>query len=93
MKCRHCESILEHVFIDLGFSPPSNAYLSIEDLDKIEVYLPIKIFVCDNCWLVQTKDYATADTFFDHDYAYFSSFSKSWLKHAKEYVEMISESL
>ncbi len=93
MKCRHCESILEHVFIDLGFSPPSNAYLSIEDLDKIEVYLPLKIFVCDNCWLVQTKDYATADTFFDHDYAYFSSFSKSWLKHAKQYVEMISESL
>lgn len=93
MKCRNCRNNLEHVFIDLGFSPPSNDYLSTDDLDKGECYLPLKIFVCDQCWLVQTKDYAKYDALFDSDYAYFSSFSNSWLEHAKQYVEMISELL
>ena len=93
MKCRHCRNELEHVFIDLGFSPPSNAYLSIDDLNKGERYLPLKIFVCDQCWLAQTKDYAKQDTFFGSDYAYFSSFSNSWLEHVEQYVEMITELL
>jgi hypothetical protein len=92
MKCRHCSSELEHTFLDLGFAPPSNAYLSKSDLTKPEKYYPLKVMVCDKCWLVQTEDYAQADELFDSDYAYFSSTSSSWLEHAKHYVEkMIKE--
>jgi len=93
MKCRHCKSQLEHLFLDLGFAPPSNAYLDELDLENAENYYPLKIFICDNCWLAQTVDYAQADKLFDSDYAYFSSYSSSWLKHAKQYVVMISELL
>ena len=93
MKCRHCSNNLNHTFIDLGFSPPSNAYLSKQDLDTEEIYLPLKIFICDQCWLAQTKDFVKQDALFVSDYAYFSSFSDSWLKHAKHYAEMITELL
>jgi hypothetical protein len=89
MKCRHCSSELTHTFLDLGFAPPSNAYLTKEDLTKFEKYYPLKVMVCDQCWLVQTEDYAQADELFDSEYAYFSSTSKGWLDHAKCYYEMI----
>ncbi len=89
MNCRHCYKPLEHVFLDLGFAPPSNAYLLDVDLKRPECYFPLKLFVCLNCWLVQTEDYASADELFSHDYAYFSSVSTSWLAHAKRYAEMI----
>lgn len=87
MNCRHCKALLKHVFLDLGFAPPSNAYLGKEDLNHPEVYFPLKIKVCDQCWLVQTEDYVQADKLFGHDYAYFSSTSPSWLTHAKKYAE------
>ena len=93
MKCRHCGELLETTFIDLGFAPPSNAYLSKGDLDLPEINFPLKIYVCSNCWLVQTHDYAEVDELFSKDYAYFSSTSRSWLKHAKDYCEDISEFL
>lgn len=93
MNCRHCGSILEHTFLDLGFAPPSNAYLSKEDLNKPELYYPLKLKVCTKCWLVQTEDYAQADQLFSPDYAYFSSTSSSWLKHAKRYSEDMIHSL
>ncbi len=93
MNCRHCRASLEHVFLDLGFAPPSNAYLSDADLKKPESYYPLKLFVCAHCWLVQTEDYASADELFSNDYAYFSSVSTSWLTHAKRYVEMITPRL
>ena len=93
MNCRHCKTELEHCFIDLGFAPPSNAYLSESDLRKPEQYFPLKLFVCEICWLVQTEDYVEADELFSNDYAYFSSVSQSWLEHAKNYVEMITERL
>lgn len=89
MNCRHCSAPLEHVFLDLGFAPPSNAYLSSNDLNKPELNFPLKLFVCGHCWLVQTEDYARADELFCHDYAYFSSVSKSWLDHAAQYAQMI----
>lgn len=91
MNCRHCHHPLEHVFLDLGFAPPSNAYLSKADLAKPERYYPLKLFVCAHCWLVQTEDYAQADELFSHDYAYFSSVSQSWLTHAARYAEMITK--
>jgi hypothetical protein len=92
MKCRHCGMPLAHTFLDLGFAPPSNAYLNQADLSKPEKYYPLKIKVCEHCWLVQTEDYAQADDLFSPDYAYFSSTSSSWLAHAKLYAKrMIHE--
>jgi SAM-dependent methyltransferase len=87
MKCRHCRSQLTHMFLDLGFAPPSNAYLNEVDLAKPEKYYPLKIKVCDQCWLIQTEDYAQADELFSADYAYFSSTSSSWLAHAESYAK------
>ncbi len=93
MNCRHCAHPLEHVFLDLGFAPPSNAYLSQADLSKSERYYPLKLFVCEHCWLVQTDDYTEADELFSDDYAYFSSVSQSWLAHAAGYTDMITKRL
>jgi len=93
MNCRHCGAPLIHTFLDLGFAPPSNAYLSKEDLIKPEKYYPLNIKVCDQCWLVQTEDYAQADELFSPDYAYFSSTSSGWLDHAKRYSKQMAEML
>jgi hypothetical protein len=93
MNCRHCSNHLEHKFLDLGFAPPSNAYLTVSDLDQPELYYPLKLQVCTHCWLVQTEDYAQADKLFSPDYAYFSSTSAGWLAHAKSYVEGMTEKL
>ncbi|MBS1197807.1 MAG: C-methyltransferase [Proteobacteria bacterium] len=93
MKCRHCKHRLEHTFIDLGFAPPSNAYLAAEDLNRPEKYFPLRVKVCDQCWLVQTEDYAQADELFCSDYAYFSSTSTSWLDHAARYSEKMRQEL
>lgn len=93
MKCRHCQNSLQHTFLDLGFAPPSNAYLTSDDLNRPEKYFPLKVMVCEHCWLVQTEDYAQADELFSADYAYFSSTSSSWLDHAKGYVEGVVSQL
>ena len=77
MKCRFCKNNLQHVFLDLGFAPPSNSYLSKDDLYVPEEKFPLKLYVCDACWLVQTEDYSRANELFSNDYAYFSSTSKS----------------
>ena len=89
MNCRNCNHQLEHGFVDLGFSPPSNSYLKKEDLNRAETAYPLRTYVCDKCWLVQTEDYATAEEIFHDEYAYFSSTSQSWLRHASDYVDMI----
>lgn len=93
MNCRHCAQPLEHVFLDLGFAPPSNAYLTADDLHAPETWYPLKLYVCAHCWLVQTDDYARADELFRADYAYFSSTSSTWLEHARRYVEAMRERL
>lgn len=93
MKCRHCDSPLEHTFLDLGFAPPSNAYLTATDLARPEKYYPLKIKVCDQCWLVQTEDYTQADELFSSDYAYFSSTSTGWVAHAARYAEKMTGQL
>jgi len=94
MKCRHCQTELILSLIDLGTAPPSNAYLSENKLHASEKYFPLRVLVCEECFLVQTEDYADADELFAEDYAYFSSFSTTWLKHADEYVgEMASRFL
>ena len=93
MKCRHCSSQDLSKFLNLGFAPPSNAYLNKAGLQKAELYYPLRVNVCEQCLLVQTEDYAEADQFFSPDYAYFSSISSSWLEHAKNYSEKIIKSL
>lgn len=93
MNCRHCGEPLKHTFLDLGFAPPSNAYLSEAELSAPEIYFPLKLKVCDNCWLVQTEDYAKAELFFSKDYAYFSSTSTGWLEHAARYCQSMTERL
>ncbi len=87
MKCRHCAAELERVCLDLGSAPPSNAYLSEAALRAPEIWYPLRLLVCERCWLVQTEDHAGRDALFGDDYAYFSSFSSSWLAHARAYVE------
>ncbi len=90
MNCRGCGTPLVLPLIDLGTSPPSNAYLRAEQLEQAEQWVPLKVAVCQACWLVQTEDYTCADSLFDADYAYFSSFSSTWLAHADRYVaEMV----
>ena len=93
MNCRHCGHPLTFPLLDLGFAPPSNAYLTQADLVQPERYYPLKLFVCDACWLVQTEDYASREALFDADYAYFSSTSESWLAHARHYASSITETL
>ncbi len=93
MNCRHCSNPLRFVFIDMVNAPPSNSYLTEEQLNEIEAYYPLKVFVCEKCFLVQIDEYKHHDEIFSQDYAYFSSFSKSWLKHSEEYVEMITTRL
>ena len=87
MKCRHCGSDVSHVLVDLGVAPPSNAYLTKMALKRPEKYFPLRVLVCESCWLVQAEAYSRAAELFNEEYAYFSSFSTEWLKHSKRYVD------
>lgn len=91
MKCRHCGSPADLPFVDLGSAPPSNAYLTKEALNAPEKWFPLRVMVCTNCWLVQTEDYAHFSELFAADYAYFSSFSSTWLAHAERYVADVAQ--
>ncbi len=86
MKCRHCDAMLKLPLVDLGSAPPSNAYLTEQNLHTPEQWFPLRVLVCESCWLVQTEDFTRADALFDADYAYFSGFSQSWLQHSERYV-------
>ncbi len=89
-KCRFCNFELKSVFADLGETPLSNSFLKHIDLTKFEKKFPLKVFVCGNCFLVQVPEFETPNKIFS-DYAYFSSYSKSWLQHVENYVDMVSE--
>jgi len=91
MKCRHCGAELKLTLVDLGSAPPSNAYLTVEKLQNPEKCFPLRVLVCEQCWLVQTEDFAQADELFDADYAYFSAFSSSWLAHSERYVSEMAK--
>jgi SAM-dependent methyltransferase len=93
MKCRHCSSPLGLTLIDLGSAPPSNAYLTVESLNRPERWFPLRVLVCECCWLVQTQDFADAHELFDAEYAYFSGVSSSWVEHARRYVDHMAETL
>src|ERR1700678_3155465 len=91
MQCRFCKTELKHVFIDLVNSPPSNSFLSREQLNEPEVFYPLKVFTCHNCFLVQIDEYKKSDAIFNNEYVYFSSFSTSWLEHCRNYTEKMTE--
>ena len=93
MRCRNCESTLVQKVLDLGSAPPSNAYLNAKNLRGPETGYPLVIRVCHSCWLVQTEDFAAPDEIFDGDYAYFSAYSRSWLEHAKSFVDQAQRRL
>lgn len=93
MKCRHCGAPLALTLIDLGSAPPSNAYLSRDGLEKPERWYPLRVLVCERCWLVQTQDFADAHELFDGEYAYFSSFSSTWVEHARRYIDTMTARL
>ena len=87
--CRFCGTPLRHTFVDLGMSPLCESYIAREQLNQMEPFYPLHVFVCSKCFLVQLLEYVRPEHIFT-EYAYFSSFSASWLQHAKNYVEMIS---
>jgi C-methyltransferase C-terminal domain/Putative zinc binding domain/Methyltransferase domain len=89
-SCRFCGTPLTHVFADLGMSPLANSYLSEEELGQMEPFYPLRALVCHECFLVQLEDYETPDVIFS-EYAYFSSYSTTWLEHSKRYAEMATE--
>jgi hypothetical protein len=89
--CRLCDAELTHVFVDLGMSPIANDYVAADKANAMEPFYPLCVYVCTSCWLVQLPAAQSADNIFRDDYAYFSSVSKSWLAHARNYVEQVSE--
>ena len=89
MNCRFCNVKLDIEFVNLGMQPASNNYIALENINSKEIFYPLTTYVCSNCFLVQTLDTQKNDELFTDNYAYFSSYSSSWLKHAKEYVDMI----
>ena len=91
MQCRFCKTALTNVFIDLVNSPASNSFLSAQELNEPETFYPLKVYTCTNCFLVQVDEYKKSDAIFDSNYVYFSSYSTSWLQHAKEYTEMMTK--
>jgi 2-polyprenyl-3-methyl-5-hydroxy-6-metoxy-1,4-benzoquinol methylase len=86
--CRFCSAPLDQVFADLGMSPLANSYLTPEQANAMEPFYPLRAFVCGNCFLVQVEQFETPDQIFS-DYAYFSSYSTSWLEHCHQYVEQV----
>jgi 2-polyprenyl-3-methyl-5-hydroxy-6-metoxy-1,4-benzoquinol methylase len=89
MECRFCKHKVETEFADLVNSPASNSYLTAEQLNEPEVFYPLKVMACEKCFLVQVDEYKKSEDIFNADYAYFSSFSTSWLAHSKKYTEMM----
>jgi len=87
MMCRHCALPLTLPLIDLGTAPPSNAYVTVEELRRPEKWYPLRVLVCERCWLAQTEDFAGREELFTADYAYFSGLSETWLAHCKRFVD------
>src|SRR5690242_3240141 len=88
-RCRLCSAELTHSFVDLGVSPLCESFLTREQLDAMEPFYPLHALVCERCLLVQLKEYVSPEAIF-HEYAYFSSYSQSWVAHARAYCAMIA---
>jgi hypothetical protein len=88
--CRFCGAILRHTFVDLGMSPLCESYVKADQLNSMEPFYPLHVYVCEHCFLVQLQEYVAPDHIFQ-EYAYFSSYSESWLQHARIYTDMMVE--
>src|SRR5678815_217105 len=91
-RCRFCGTGLTHTFVDLGMSPLAESFLRPNQLNQMEPFYPLHVYVCDRCFLVQLEEFESPDHIFS-DYVYFSSYSETWLQHAKTYVDMIIKRL
>jgi len=91
-RCRFCNSPLNHVFVDLGMSPLCESYVPAENLNQMEPFYPLRVYVCEKCFLVQLDEYVAPEHIFT-EYAYFSSYADSWVEHSRRYVDMIIERL
>ena len=89
-RCRFCGTSFRHRVVDLGMSPLCESFLRADQLNQMEAFYPLRVWVCEECFLVQLEEYVTGEEIFT-DYAYFSSFSDSWLSHARCYVDQIVE--
>ena len=89
-RCRFCGTVLQHTFVDLGMSPLCESYLQLDQLNQMEPFYPLHVYVCENCFLVQLEEYVSAEEIFS-EYAYFSSYADSWVQHAKDYTETVVE--
>src|SRR5271163_1524958 len=87
-RCRFCAAPLRHTFVDLGMSPLCESYVSQDRLNQLEPFYPLHVYVCGECFLVQLEAYVSAECIF-HEYAYFSSYSDSWVEHARIYAEQM----
>ena len=91
-ECRFCGAPLQHTFVDLGMSPVANSNIKPENSQDMEPFFPLHAYVCDSCYLVQLEKFQSPGEIFS-DYAYFSSYSQSWLQHAKDYVDHMMETV
>ena len=87
--CRFCSTALRHTFVDLGMSPLCQTQIAPEQLDHMEPFFPLHVYVCEQCLLVQLREYVAPDVLFSADYPYYSSYSESWVRHAEAYVEHV----
>jgi 2-polyprenyl-3-methyl-5-hydroxy-6-metoxy-1,4-benzoquinol methylase len=90
-KCRFCKNQLERSVVDLGMSPLCQKHVKPENLNDMEKFYPLHAYICEKCWLMQLEEFATPDEIFADEYAYFSSYSESWLEHARKYTEQMTE--
>ena len=89
--CRFCNTTLKTQFVDLGVTPLCQKHVTPETFEKMEPFYPLIAYVCEACWLVQLIDFETPEAIFNEEYGYFSSFSSSWLNHARQYVDDVEE--
>lgn len=92
-NCRFCAAPLVHEVVDLGMSPPCESFLAASELDQAEAFHPLRVLVCNHCWLVQLREYVSAEEIFGREYAYFSSYATSWVEHARRYCVTMRERL
>ena len=90
-RCRFCSAPLQHSVVDLGMSPLCQKHVRPEDVNKPEPFFPLHVYLCDQCWLMQLEEFASPEEIFAEDYAYFSSYSDSWLRHAQRYTSLMVE--
>jgi hypothetical protein len=88
--CRFCGAALQHTFVDLGMSPLCESYLSLDQLNQMEPFYPLHVYVCEACFLVQLEEYVSPEHIFT-EYAYFSSYADTWLQHARNYTDLMVE--